>query len=54
VIAHRLTTIENADLIGVAQDGQIVELGNHHELLAQGGLYRQLYEQQFAHPVGRG
>jgi ABC-type multidrug transport system fused ATPase/permease subunit len=54
VIAHRLTTIENADLIGVAQDGQIVELGNHHELLAQGGLYRQLYEQQFAHPVSRG
>ncbi len=47
VIAHRLSTIRNADLICVVNDGRIVERGRHEELLAQGGLYRQLYERQF-------
>ncbi|MCX7837856.1 MAG: ABC transporter ATP-binding protein/permease [Anaerolineae bacterium] len=47
VIAHRLSTIRNADLICVVNDGRIVERGTHDELLALGGLYRQLYERQF-------
>lgn len=47
VIAHRLSTIRHADLICVVNDGRIVERGTHDELLAQGGLYRQLYERQF-------
>jgi ATP-binding cassette subfamily B multidrug efflux pump len=47
VIAHRLSTVRNADRIYVIEDGQIVEQGRHEELLAQGGLYRDLYERQF-------
>jgi len=47
VIAHRLSTIRNADLICVIQDGQIIQKGNHEALLAEGGLYRELYENQF-------
>ena len=47
VIAHRLSTIVNADLICVVQDGRIVERGRHHALLAQHGLYAELYESQF-------
>jgi ATP-binding cassette subfamily B protein len=47
-IAHRLSTILAADVIFVVDDGRIVERGSHAELLAQGGLYAQLYEQQFA------
>jgi len=47
VIAHRLSTIRNADVICVVSDGQIVERGRHEDLLAHGGLYRQLYERQF-------
>jgi ATP-binding cassette, subfamily B, bacterial len=47
VIAHRLSTILAADLILVVDRGQIVERGTHAELLAQGGLYAQLYETQF-------
>jgi len=47
VIAHRLSTIRNADLICVVNDGCIVERGRHEELLAQDGMYRQLYERQF-------
>ena len=47
VIAHRLSTIRNADLICVVQDGRVVEQGRHAALLAQGGLYRELYEKQF-------
>jgi ABC-type multidrug transport system fused ATPase/permease subunit len=48
VIAHRLSTIRNADQILVLNHGVIVERGNHDELLAQGGHYRDLYEIQFA------
>jgi len=48
VIAHRLSTIRNADLICVVQDGQIVEQGQHEELLARGGVYTALYQRQFA------
>jgi len=47
VIAHRLSTVRNADLICVVEGGRIVETGRHRELLALGGLYRQLYERQF-------
>ena len=47
VIAHRLSTIRNADLILVLKDGDIVEKGNHEELLAQNGFYAELYNSQF-------
>ena len=47
VIAHRLSTVRNADRIYVIDGGQIVEQGDHESLLAQGGLYRDLYERQF-------
>jgi subfamily B ATP-binding cassette protein MsbA len=47
VIAHRLSTIQNADRIYVLQDGRLVQTGSHRELLAAGGLYRDLYELQF-------
>ncbi len=47
VIAHRLSTVREADLICVIQDGRIVEQGTHEELLANGGLYRELYARQF-------
>ena len=47
VIAHRLSTILKADRILVVADGRIAEQGTHEELLARGGLYRQLYETQF-------
>jgi ABC-type multidrug transport system fused ATPase/permease subunit len=47
VIAHRLSTVRNADMICVVDAGRIVERGSHDELLAGGGLYRDLYERQF-------
>ncbi|MGE0623069.1 MAG: lipid A export permease/ATP-binding protein MsbA [Pseudomonadales bacterium] len=47
VIAHRLSTIENADVILVMQDGRIVESGRHSALLANGGVYAELYNAQF-------
>jgi ABC-type multidrug transport system fused ATPase/permease subunit len=52
VIAHRLSTIRNAGLICVVQDGRIVERGRHDELLARGGVYRELYERQFVDEIG--
>lgn len=48
VIAHRLSTIRDADLILVVRDGNIVEQGNHDELLQQNGFYAELYNSQFA------
>ncbi len=47
VIAHRLSTIKNADIILVMKDGDIIESGNHNELLAKGGFYAELYNSQF-------
>jgi ABC-type multidrug transport system fused ATPase/permease subunit len=47
VIAHRLSTILSADRIVVMNQGQIVEIGNHQQLLAKGGLYAKLYQTQF-------
>ena len=47
VIAHRLSTIRNADLILVMKDGNIIEQGNHEELMAQNGFYADLYNSQF-------
>jgi len=47
VIAHRLSTIKNADLILVMKDGDIIESGNHQELLEKGGFYAELYNSQF-------
>ena len=47
VIAHRLSTIRDADVILVMKDGDIVEQGNHEELLAKNGFYADLYNSQF-------
>jgi ATP-binding cassette, subfamily B, multidrug efflux pump len=47
VIAHRLSTIKNADLILVMKDGDIIESGNHEELLSKNGFYEELYNSQF-------
>ncbi len=47
VIAHRLSTIKNSDKIIVMKDGNIVEVGNHEELIAKGGAYKDLYTSQF-------
>lgn len=49
IIAHRLSTIRDADLILVMKDGDIIEQGNHDELMADGGFYAQLYNSQFEH-----
>ena len=48
VVAHRLSTIRNADCILVMRDGEIIERGTHDELLAAGGFYAELYRSQFA------
>ena len=48
VVAHRLSTIREADVILVMRDGHIVEMGNHEELLKKGGFYAKLYNSQFA------
>ena len=47
IVAHRLSTIQNADVILVMKDGNIIEKGNHNELLALNGFYKQLYFSQF-------
>ena len=47
IVAHRLSTIREADLILVMRDGHIVEQGNHQELLAKQGFYAELYQSQF-------
>ena len=47
IVAHRLTTIKNADAILVMKDGNVIETGNHEELLCRGGFYSSLYESQF-------
>ena len=46
VVAHRLSTVQHADLIAVLEDGRLVELGRHEELLARGGPYARIYESQ--------
>ena len=51
VVAHRLSTVRNADLILVMDDGEVVEKGSHSELLALDGLYRRIYTLQMAPTV---
>ncbi|MEK6711244.1 MAG: hypothetical protein AABZ64_11780, partial [Nitrospinota bacterium] len=48
VVAHRLSTVRGADAIAVLDDGQLVGLGAHAQLMERGGLYRKLYEMQFS------
>ena len=48
IIAHRLSTIKNADIILVLKDGDVIESGNHEELMTKGGFYADLYNSQFA------
>jgi ABC-type multidrug transport system fused ATPase/permease subunit len=52
VIAHRLSTVRDADRILVMQDGRIVEQGPHEQLLAHGGVYADLHSLQFQKPLG--
>jgi ABC-type multidrug transport system fused ATPase/permease subunit len=47
VIAHRLSTVSDADVILVVENGRLIERGRHTDLLAQGGLYADLYQTQF-------
>ena len=48
IVAHRLSTIQSADIILVMKDGDVIEQGNHEELLAKGGFYSRLYNSQFS------
>ena len=48
IVAHRLSTIREADVILVMKDGKIIEQGSHEELLKKGGFYQSLYQSQFA------
>ena len=48
MIAHRLSTVVNADIILVMKDGKVMESGNHHELLNKRGYYFELYKNQFS------
>jgi ABC-type multidrug transport system fused ATPase/permease subunit len=52
IIAHRLSTVRNADMIVVLDEGRNAETGSHDELIEKGGLYRQLYEMQFRYENG--
>ena len=49
IVAHRLSTVKEADVILVMKDGNIIEQGSHEELLSEGGFYSELYNSQFAH-----
>ena len=49
IVAHRLSTIKNADLILVMNKGNVIEKGTHEELLEKGGFYSDLYNSQFEH-----
>jgi ATP-binding cassette subfamily B protein/subfamily B ATP-binding cassette protein MsbA len=51
VIAHRLSTIRDADIILVMENGEIVERGNHDELVNKGGIYTELYNSQFKYQL---
>ena len=53
IVAHRLSTIQEADIILVMKDGSIIEQGNHEELLAKNGFYANLYESQFVNTSGK-
>lgn len=48
IVAHRLSTIKEADLILVMKDGNIIEQGNHEQLIERGGFYKNLYNSQFS------
>ena len=48
IVAHRLSTIKNADVILVMKDGNIIEQGSHDELIRKGGFYKELYMSQWA------
>ena len=49
IVAHRLSTIKNADVILVMNKGNVIEKGTHEQLLAKGGFYANLYNSQFEH-----
>ena len=49
IVAHRLSTIQTADVILVMNEGNVIEQGTHDELLARGGFYARLYRSQFEH-----
>ena len=49
VIAHRLSTVQNADVIAVINEGKVAEIGTHHHLKSLGGIYSQLIKQQEQH-----
>ena len=48
IVAHRLSTVKEADVILVMKDGSVIEQGDHQTLLSQNGFYKELYESQFA------